>query len=95
MSNENDSARVAELVQEKCASHFEAQHCVCVDNTDGVCSGYKFELTVVSSQFEKVPLLSRHRKINALLKEENIMDSIHALTIHAWTPAQWSAKQEG
>mmetsp|Transcript_21746 Transcript_21746/g.31491 ORF Transcript_21746/g.31491 Transcript_21746/m.31491 type:complete len:95 (+) Transcript_21746:119-403(+) len=92
--SDNDSASVAELVRDKCTAHFEAHHCAVVDNTDNVCSGYKFELTIVSSQFEKVPLIQRHRKVNTLLKDENIMDSIHAITIKAWTPEQWSAKQK-
>ena len=53
--------------------------------------GAKFIVTVASSRFEGMPLLDRHRAVNAALAED--MAHIHALTIRAWTPAQWEAKK--
>jgi len=64
----------------------------CKDHSSSGC-GIKLELTVVSSTFEGMMPLKRHRMINNLLKEDNLMDSIHALTINAWTPAQWGEKK--
>jgi len=64
----------------------------CIDLTDGSCDGNaKLELIVVSDQFEGVPLLQRHRKVNTALEE--YMPQIHALTIKAWTPTQYETKK--
>mmetsp|Transcript_56373 Transcript_56373/g.65860 ORF Transcript_56373/g.65860 Transcript_56373/m.65860 type:complete len:87 (-) Transcript_56373:309-569(-) len=84
-------ADLAETVREKCVGHFEAEYCSC-DDLSGGC-GAKLDLVVVSAQFEKVPLIKRHRLINTLMKEDGIIDKLHALTIHAWTPAQWETKK--
>ena len=67
----------------------------CIDQSDGC--GAKLYLIVVSDEsFNKVPLLQRHRKIQKVLKEEGLgMDLIHALTIKAWTVAQWEKKRDG
>jgi acid stress-induced BolA-like protein IbaG/YrbA len=63
----------------------------CIDFSDANCDGAKLELTVVSAQFEGKPPLARHRLVNAALAE--IMGEIHALTIKAWTPAQYESKK--
>mmetsp|Transcript_26550 Transcript_26550/g.32138 ORF Transcript_26550/g.32138 Transcript_26550/m.32138 type:complete len:86 (-) Transcript_26550:252-509(-) len=81
---------ISKTVEEKCSEKFQAEHCTCVDQSDGC--GTKLELTVISEQFQGTPLLARHRKINSVIKENGLMDRIHALTIHAWTPAQWKSK---
>lgn len=47
-----------------------------------------FRVLVVSSQFEGLPLIQRHRLVNEALKEE-LSNCIHALAIQAKTPAQW------
>lgn len=48
-------------------------------------------LLVVSRAFETLPLLARHRKLNALLKEE--IQQLHSLRLSAYTPEEW-AKQK-
>ena len=50
-----------------------------------------FKILVVSDTFEGVPLVERHRKINALLDEERDQ-GLHALTMHTWTTEEWHAK---
>ena len=52
-----------------------------------------FELTIVSSKFDGVTLIERHRLVNEIVKD--LMDSqkggtIHALSIKAKTPQQWT-----
>lgn len=47
-----------------------------------------FKVIVVSDKFENVPLIGRHRLINATLASELAKD-VHALSITARTPAQW------
>ena len=85
---------LAVFIHSQCRTEFRAQHVECVDlNADGSdCDGNaKLELLVVSSQFDGIPLLQRHRKVNAALEE--FMPKIHALTIKAWTPTQYEAKK--
>jgi BolA protein len=49
-----------------------------------------FKIVVVSHAFDALGLLARHRKVNELLKAE-LASGLHALSIHALTPAQWEA----
>ncbi|MCF7984467.1 MAG: BolA/IbaG family iron-sulfur metabolism protein [Thiohalocapsa sp.] len=50
-----------------------------------------FKLLVVSEQFADQKLIGRHRRVNALLREE-LDGGMHALAIHAWTPQEWFEK---
>ena len=50
-----------------------------------------FKVTVVSDEFEGKMLIARHRIINKLLAEE-LAGAIHALSIHSFTPSEWSDK---
>lgn len=47
-----------------------------------------FKLVVVSETFANERPLSRHRRVNALLREE-FQTGLHALAIHTWTPEEW------
>lgn len=51
-----------------------------------------FRLLVVSSDFEGVGRLQRHRRLNSLLAEE-LSAGVHALTMDLWTPAEWEARE--
>jgi BolA protein len=48
-----------------------------------------FKVVVVSDAFEGLGLVDRHRRVNAALADE-LKTGLHALTIRALTPAQWS-----
>jgi BolA protein len=50
-----------------------------------------FRVLVVSSRFEGMPRLGRHRRINEALREE-LEGGVHALAIDAWTPAEWAQR---
>ena len=50
-----------------------------------------FKVVVVSSLFESIPLVGRHRKVNGVLADE-LAGGIHALSIEALTPAQWESR---
>jgi len=50
-----------------------------------------FKVTVVSDEFDGKMLIARHRMINKLLAEE-LAGAIHALSIHSFTPAEWTEK---
>ncbi|XP_038061609.1 bolA-like protein 1 [Patiria miniata] len=48
-----------------------------------------FKVVVISERFDKESLIKRHRLVNDTLKEE-LEGPVHALSIQAKTPAQWS-----
>ncbi len=50
-----------------------------------------FKVTIVSTQFDGMRLLDRHRMINELLAAE-LSGPIHALAIHAYTEANWESR---
>jgi BolA protein len=50
-----------------------------------------FKVVVVSTSFESLGLLARHRRVNELLAGE-LSAGLHALSIHAFTPAQWATE---
>ncbi|MCH9686503.1 MAG: BolA/IbaG family iron-sulfur metabolism protein [Deltaproteobacteria bacterium] len=50
-----------------------------------------FKVVVVTERFDGVPLVRRHRLVNETLAAE-LAGSVHALSIHAYTPQQWSAR---
>lgn len=50
-----------------------------------------FKVTLVAEAFEGKSLVQRHRAINALAKDE-LDAGLHALSIHAYTPAQWQTR---
>ncbi len=50
-----------------------------------------FKVTVVAEAFEGKALVARHRAVNALLADE-LAAGVHALSIHAYTPEQWTSR---
>lgn len=50
-----------------------------------------FKVTIVTTQFEGMRLLDRHRMINDLLAVE-LSGPVHALAIHAYTEANWESR---
>ena len=52
-----------------------------------------FKVTIVSSKFESLSLIERHRQVNTALKAE-FNSGMHALAIHAYTPEVWQNKQK-
>lgn len=50
-----------------------------------------FKVVVVAEAFDGVSLVKRHRQVNALLGDE-LAGGVHALSIFAYTPAQWEAR---
>lgn len=52
-----------------------------------------FKVVVVAAGFEGVPLIRRHRLVNQTLAAE-LAGGVHALSIHAYTPQQWTDRGE-
>ena len=68
-------------------------HLEIVVEGDGCTGGSKITLMVVSTAFEKMPLLKRHRLVNQVFATELENGSIHALSVKAYTPAQYESKK--
>lgn len=51
-----------------------------------------FKATIVSDAFDGMPLIKRHRLVHQILGE--IMQQIHALALHTYTPAQWHERAD-
>lgn len=53
--------------------------------------GYKFEAIVVSQAFEHLSMLKEQQMVYATVHKEIANGALHALTIKAYTPAEWQA----
>jgi monothiol glutaredoxin len=90
------SAITEDVVRSKCLS--EDSKLATVSHLDivvegGCDSGSKITLTVVSTAFEKMSLLKRHRLVNEVFAKELQDGSVHALSVKAYTPAQYDSKK--
>ena len=67
-----------------------------VDVVGSSCEGgsVKISLTIVSPTFFGVTLIKRHRLMNEIFATELKDNSIHALSVKAYTPQQWETKQQ-
>lgn len=54
--------------------------------------GTHFEATVITEAFDGKRLLERHRMVYATLGDR-MQGEIHALSIKAYTPQEWAARQ--
>ena len=86
---------VAERIERKLASGFDLAHLEVVNESGGhnVPAGSEshFKVVLVADAFGGERLLTRHRRVNALLREE-LANDIHALAIHAYTPDEWRGR---
>ena len=54
--------------------------------------GRHWYTTVVSAEFEGKRAIARHQRVYATLGDKMKTDEIHALSIKAFTPAEWAAQ---
>merc|ERR1712000_143795 len=84
--------KMADILEKKIQDGLnDIEYIKVIDETGGGCEGGKFSCIIVSSKFDGVALLERHRMINEILSEE--MKTIHALSLKTWTPKQWEKKK--
>lgn len=57
--------------------------------------GSKFDARVISSSFDGLSTIKRHKLVYAALDEHIKSGAIHALSIKAYTPEEWSAAGNG
>lgn len=82
-------------MEQKLADALSPQHLEVVNESDrhNVAPGSEthFRVTVCSARFEDESLVRRHRLVNQALAEE-LAGPVHALAIHALTPAEWRSR---
>lgn len=83
----DSSGVTAEALEAKLKQDLQATHVKATD-TSGGC-GQKFEVIVVSSKFEGLSLLQRHRLVNSCLAD--YIKRIHAFSQKTYAPDQWSS----
>ncbi len=49
-----------------------------------------YKAVIVSARFEGLSLIRRHQLVHATLV--NLMPQFHALALHTYTPAEWTAR---
>lgn len=88
----NRQQRISATINEHC----DSRHLEVIDESHRhhVPEGAEthFKVIIVSKLFNEMLLINRHRTINEWLKDE-FASGLHALSIHAFTPEQWEAKQ--
>jgi len=52
--------------------------------------GYHYHITAVAYFFEGMTKIKRQQKIYTILNDYIVSGSLHAITIKAYTPAEWS-----
>lgn len=94
MSSHVQEGPVESSIRAKLAHRFQPIHLEVINesNMHNVPKGSEthFKVVVVSEAFEKESLIKRHRSVNDTLKSE-LEGSVHALSIQAKTPSQWSS----
>lgn len=55
--------------------------------------GRHWYATLVSAEFDGKRAIQRHQRVYATLGERLKTDEVHALSIKAFTPAEWAALQ--
>ena len=65
-----------------------------LENSQAIVSGdgSKFEAVVISEAFAGLTMVKEHQLVYKLLNEQISSGAIHALTIKAYTPEEWSEK---
>ncbi len=86
------SDQVRTNIESKLAAAMVLQHLV-VDNESNnhnvpANSETHFKVVLVAEAFAGMSRIARHRLVNSTLADE-LAGPVHALAIHAYTPAQW------
>jgi len=89
--------KIQTAIEEKITASLKPMHLDVVNesNNHNVPPGSEshFKITIVSNLFDGKILIARHRVINQLLAEE-LAGGVHALSMHTYTPKEWSDKNE-
>ena len=76
----------ADQIKALIAAHLPCEHL----ELDG--DGRHWFAVVVSAEFEGKRAIARHQRVYATLGDRMKTDEVHALSIKAFTPAEWAAQ---
>jgi acid stress-induced BolA-like protein IbaG/YrbA len=76
----------ADQIKALIAAHLPCEHL----ELDG--DGRHWFAVVVSAEFEGKRAIARHQRVYATLGDKMKTDEVHALSIKAFTPAEWAAQ---
>ncbi|MBK6323653.1 BolA family protein [Candidatus Aalborgicola defluviihabitans] len=76
----------AEDIESLIAAHLVCELC----RVEG--DGRHWYATVVSTAFEGLRPITRHQRVYAAMGSRMKTDEVHALSIKAFTPAEWAAQ---
>jgi len=83
---------VQATIEDKLSASLDLQHLEVINESanHNVPPGSEshFKVVLVTSTFDDLRLLARHKMVNQILREE-LAGRIHALSIHAYTEAEW------
>jgi len=86
---------IEETIERKLAARFDLLHLQVLNESSGhnVAPGSEthFKVILVSTEFEGLRLLARHRAVNEALAAE-LAGGVHALAIHTYTPPEWQQR---
>ncbi len=54
--------------------------------------GRHFDVRIVSEKFQDLSLVKRQQQVYAIVNEHILGGNLHALNIHAITPAEWEGQ---
>ena len=96
MSAEESPGPMSQSIHGKLSAKFSPTHLEIINESymHNVPRGSEthFKVLIVSDQFRDTKLIARHRMVNESLSEE-LQSGVHALSIVAKTPDQWSQGQ--
>ena len=79
-------------IEQKLLAHFAPDHLEVINESSmhnvPANSETHFKVVLVSPKFSGQRLISRHRAVNAILKDE-LANQIHALALHTYTDEEW------
>src|SRR5262245_6329475 len=86
---------VQSKIEQKLSEALEPRHLEVVNESDmhHVPPGSEshFKVVLVADAFDGERLLARHRRVNAILKDE-LAGGVHALALHTYTSTEWQAR---
>ena len=96
MSREDQPGPISQSIHGKLSAKFCPEHLEIINESymHNVPRGSEthFKVVIVSEQFRDTKLIARHRMVNESLSEE-LQTGVHALSIQAKTPEQWTQGQ--
>jgi len=81
----------AEAIKKRIQENIVTREVILQDLTGG---GDHWQVTVVSEQFEGLPLIQQHKMVLDLFSQDIATNHVHALSVKTYTPQRWKKVQQ-